>query len=64
MLIHTVICFWIVFGVEGSQFRDWGILGRSEVWRWSQITWSCPEDIEDGKVTSVMATWQCHRGET
>jgi len=24
------------------------------------IIWLCPKDIEDKKMTSVMATWQCH----
>jgi len=33
------------------------MIGRSEVWRWSSITWSCPEGIEDKKVAAVMAAW-------
>jgi len=38
-------------------------MGRSEVWRWSRITWSCPGGMEDRKVTAVVAAWWCHRGE-
>ena len=30
---------------------------RSEVCRWSRITWSCLGDMEDRKVTSVIAIW-------
>jgi len=30
-------------------------MGRSEVWRWSRITWPCPEGIEGRKVMAVMA---------
>jgi len=30
-------------------------MGRSEVWRWSRIIWSCPGGIEDMKVMAVMA---------
>ena len=30
-------------------------MGRSEVWRWSRITWSCPGGMEDKKVTAVIA---------
>ena len=30
-------------------------MGRSEVWRWSSITWSCLEGMEDRKVTAVIA---------
>ena len=41
-----------------------GTMDRSEVWRWSRITWSCPGGMEDRKVTAVMATWWCHREET
>jgi len=33
-----------------------GMMDRSEVWRWSRITWSCPGGMEDRKVTAVMAT--------
>jgi len=32
-------------------------MGRSEVWRWSRITWSCPEGMEDRKVMAVIAAW-------
>jgi len=32
-----------------------GTMGRSEVWRWSRIIWSCLEGMEDRKVTAVMA---------
>ena len=39
------------------------MIGRSEVWRWSRITWSCPEGMEDRKVIAVMAVWWCHREE-
>jgi len=38
-------------------------MGRSEVWRWSRITWSCPGGMEDRKVMAVMAVWWCHREE-
>jgi len=31
------------------------MIGRSEVWKWSSITWSCPEGIEDKKMAAVMA---------
>ena len=33
------------------------MIGRSEVWRWSSITWLCPEGIEDKKVAAVIAAW-------
>jgi len=36
-------------------------MGRSEVWRWNRITWSCPGGMEDRKVTAVIAAWWCHR---
>jgi len=39
-----------------------GMMGRSEVWRWS-IIWSCLGGMEDRKVIAIMATWWCHRGE-
>jgi len=39
------------------------MMGRSEVWRWSRITWSCPGGMEDRKVTAVVAAWWCHRGD-
>jgi len=39
------------------------MMGKSEVWRWSSITWSCPGGMENRKGTAVMAAWQCHRGE-
>jgi len=32
-------------------------MGRSEVWRWSRITWSCLRGIEDRKVMAVIAVW-------
>ena len=35
----------------------WGTMGRSEVWRWSRITWSCLGGIEDRKVMAVIAAW-------
>ena len=35
----------------------WGAMGRSEVWRWSRITWSCPGGMEDRKVTAVITAW-------
>jgi len=38
-------------------------MGRSEVWRWSRITWLCPGGMEDKKVMAVMAAWWCHREE-
>jgi len=34
-----------------------GTIGRSEVWRWSRITWLCPEGMENRKVMAVMAAW-------
>jgi len=40
------------------------MMGRSKVWRWSRIIWSCLGGMEDRKVMAVMATWWCHRGET
>jgi len=49
--------------VERSWFGVWGMMGRSEVWRWSSITWSCPRGMKDRKVIAVMAAWWCHRGE-
>jgi len=39
------------------------MMGRSEVWRWSRITWSCLGGMEDRKVMAVVAAWWCHRGE-
>jgi len=33
------------------------MMGRSEVWKWSRITWSCPGGMEDRKVIAVIATW-------
>jgi len=33
------------------------MMGRSEVWKWSRITWSCPGDMENRKVTAVIAAW-------
>jgi len=39
-------------------------MGRSEVWKWSDITWSCLGGIENRKVMAVMAAWWYHRGET
>jgi len=48
-------------------FLDWfrvqGTMGRSEVWRWSSITWSCPGGMEDRKVMAIMAAWWYHRKE-
>jgi len=38
-------------------------MDRSEVWRWSRITWLCPGGMEDRKVTAVIAVWWCHREE-
>jgi len=35
----------------------WGTMGRSEVWKWSRITWSCLGGIEDRKVMTVIAAW-------
>jgi len=32
-------------------------MGRSEVWRWSRITWLCPGGMEDREVIVVIATW-------
>jgi len=32
------------------------MMGRSEVWKWSRIIWSCLGGMEDRKVTAVMAT--------
>jgi len=29
-------------------------MGRSEVWKWSRITWSYPGGMEDRKVMAVM----------
>jgi len=51
------MCFQTIFGVEGSRFRVWGTMGRSEIWRWSRITWLCPGGMEDRKVTAVIAAW-------
>ena len=34
-----------------------GMMDRSKVWRWSRITWSCLEGMEDRKATAVIATW-------
>jgi len=31
------------------------MMGRSEVWKWSRIIWSCPGGMEDKKVIAVMA---------
>jgi len=31
-------------------------MGRSEVWRYSSIIWSCLGGMEDRKVVAVMAT--------
>jgi len=33
------------------------MIGRSEVWRWSRITWLCPGGMEDRKVMAVIAAW-------
>ena len=41
-----------------------GTMGRSEVWRWSRITWSCLGGMEDRKMIAVMAAWWSHREET
>jgi len=30
-------------------------MDRSEVWKWSRITWSYPGGMEDRKVMAVMA---------
>jgi len=32
-------------------------MGRSEVWRWSRITWLFLGGMEDRKVMAVMAAW-------
>jgi len=43
-----------IFRVEESWFRVQGMMGRSEVWKWSRITWSCLGGMENGKVTAVI----------
>jgi len=40
------------------------MMGRSEVWRWSKITWSHPEDMENRKMMAIIAIWWCYREET
>ena len=47
----------LIYFNKGNQFGDWGMSDRSEVCRWSRITWSCLGDMEDRKVTSVIAIW-------
>ena len=53
-----------IFRVEESWFRVQGMMGRSEVWKWSRITWSYPGGMEDRKGMAVMAAWWCHREKT
>ena len=57
-IAHTrTYCYVFLDRIRSRRKPVWGTMGRSEVWRWSRITWSCPGGIEDRKVTAVIATW-------
>ena len=59
---HTY-CYVFLDCIQSRRKLVWGITGRSKVWKWSRITWSCLGGMKDRKVTAVMAAWWCYRGE-